>query len=321
MVAARSNAEINGVDITFALPDDVVPMLGADARYDIVMANILANPLQVLAPALVRRIRPGGQIVLSGVLSRQADEVIATYSQWLTLAVWKESDGWVCLSGTLVDPSQDPLPGAHEVKKNSADAVSSLSPSTSNKVAEFSRPYQLALIFVLVCVLGLLALHITRDRLLPFAAPRVDPIPSAFHLQTFTALLRVDQRLCESFGCTEGAIRDFSAWKISSSALGMQTAQQASKAPANPSVLEVEMQNRLMMPIALPHLELILTDTDESAVQLILFSPEEWLPASWRESHTQFARNGAPGGESIRALIPLQLPGNAAGYRVRLFYP
>jgi ribosomal protein L11 methyltransferase len=52
-----------------------------------------------------------------------------------------------------------------------------------------------------------------------------------------------------------------------------------------------------------------------------LFSPEEWLPASWRESHTQFARNGAPGGESIRALIPLQLPGNAAGYRVRLFYP
>jgi ribosomal protein L11 methyltransferase len=76
-----------------------------------------------------------------------------------------------------------------------------------------------------------------------------------------------------------------------------------------------------MMPIALPHLELTLTDTDESAVQLILFSPEEWLPASWRKSHVQFARDGACGGESIRALIPLQLPSNAAGYRVRLFYP
>jgi ribosomal protein L11 methyltransferase len=149
----------------------------------------------------------------------------------------------------------------------------------------------------------------------------VDHTPSAFHLKTFAALLRVDQMLCASFGCTEGAIRDFSAWKIESSALGMQTAQQASKAPANPSMLEVEIQNRLMMPIALPHLELTLTDTDESAVQLILFSPEEWLPASWRESHTQFERNGAPGGEGIRALIPLQLPGNAAGYRVRLFYP
>jgi len=309
MVAARSNAEINAVDITFALPDDAVPMLSADARYDIVMANILANPLQVLAPALVQRIRPGGQIVLSGVLSRQADEVIATYSQWLTLSVWKESEGWVCLSGTL------------EVKKNSADVARSQSPSASNKAVDFARPSKVALIFVLVCILGLLALHFTRDRLLPFAAPRIDQTPSAFHLKAFTALLRVDQILCASFSCTEGAIRDFSAWKIDSSALGMQTAQQASKAPANPSVLEVEIQNRLMMPIALPHLELTLTDTDESAVQLILFSPAEWLPASWRDSHPQFDRNGAPGGESIRALIPLQLPSNAAGYRVRLFYP
>ena len=309
MVAARSNAEINGVDITFALPDDAVPMLGADARYDIVMANILANPLQVLAPALVQRIRPGGQIVLSGVLSRQADEVIASYSQWLTLSVWKENDGWVCLAGTL------------EVKKNSTDVASSHNPVASNQAVVFSQLSKLALIFVLVCVLGLLALHFTRDRLLPFAAPRVDHTPSTLHLETFASLLRVDQMLCESLSCTEGAIRDFSAWKIASSALGMQTAQQASKVPANPSVLEVEIQNRLMMPIALPHLELTLTDTDESTVQLIVFTPEEWLPASWRESHTQFERNGAPGGESIRALIPLQLPSNAAGYRVRLFYP
>jgi len=257
----------------------------------------------------VQRIRPGGQIVLSGVLSRQADEVIATYSQWLTLSVWKESEGWVCLSGTL------------EVKKISTDVARSLRPSASNKAAALARLSKLTLIFVLVCVLGLLALHFTRDRLLPFAAPRVDHTPSVFHLKTFTALLRIDQMLCASFGCTEEAIRDFSAWNIASSALGMQTAQQASKAPTNPSMLEVEIQNRLMMPIALPHLELTLTDTDESAVQLILFSPKEWLPASWRESHTLFERNGAPGGESIRALIPLQLPGNAAGYRVRLFYP
>jgi ribosomal protein L11 methyltransferase len=321
MVAARSNAEINGVDITFALPDDAVPMLGADARYDIVMANILANPLQVLAPALVQRIRPGGQIVLSGVLSRQAEEVIATYSQWLTLSVWKESEGWVCLAGTLKDSSQSAPQSAGEVKKNSTDLAGTLTPSASNKVVGFAWPYTLALIFILVCAFSLAALHITRDRLLPFAAPRVDHTVSALHLDTFAALLRVDQLLCESFGCTEGAIRDFSAWKITSSALGMQTAQQASKAPANPSVLEVEIQNRLMLPIALPHLELTLTDTDESAVQLIVFSPEEWLPASWRESHPQFARNGAAGGQSIRALIPLQLPGNAAGYRVRLFYP
>ena len=321
MVAARSNAEINAVDITFALPDDAVPMLGAQARYDIVMANILANPLQVLAPALVQRIRPGGQIVLSGVLSRQADEVIATYSQWLTLSVWKESDGWVCLSGTLADPSQEPLLGEPKVKKHSTDLADVLSPSASNTGVVFARLYKWTLICILLCAIVLATLHFSRDRLLPFTAPRVDQMPSAFHLETFAALLRFDRMLCESFGCTGGAIRDFSAWKITLSALGMQTAQQDSKTPANPSLLEVEIQNRLMMPIALPHLELILTDIDESTVQLISFSPEEWLPVSWRESHAQFARKGAPGGERIRTLIPLQLPGNAAGYRVRLFYP
>jgi ribosomal protein L11 methyltransferase len=321
MVAARSNAEINQVEITFALPDDAVPMLAVDARYDIVMANILANPLQVLAPALVQRIRPGGQIVLSGVLSRQADEVIATYSQWLRLSVWKESDGWVCLSGTLEDPSRSALLKVNEVKKNSVDLAGVLSPSANKTGMVFARLYKWTLIITLLCALALTTLYLTRDRLLPFVAPRIDHSPSAIHLQAFTALLRTDQMLCESFGCTEGAIRNFSAWKISMSALGMQTAQQASKAPANPSLLEVEIQNRLMMPIALPYLELILMDTDESTVQLISFSPEEWLPASWRDSHTQFARRGAPGGENIRALIPLQLPSNAAGYRVRLFYP
>ena len=321
MVAARSNAEINAVDITFALPDDVVPMLGADARYGIVMANILANPLQVLAPALVQRIRPGGQIVLSGVLSRQVDDVIATYSQWLTLSVWKESEGWVCLSGRLEDSSPSAPPITTEVKKNNSDGAGGLSASAANKGLAFGRLGKLILILILASICGLFAMHFARDRVLPYAAPRVDLTPSAFHLETFAVLLRADQMLCASFGCTEGAISDFSAWKITLSALGMQTAQQASKSPANPSLLEVEIQNRLMMPIALPHLELTLTDTDESTVQLIVFTPEEWLPASWRESHSQFASNGAPGGERIRVLIPLQLPSNAAGYRVRLFYP
>lgn len=101
MVAASSNAEINHTTIRFVLPNAGEPELAAQTKYDIVMANILANPLQVLAPALVNKMRVGGKIVLSGVLARQAEEVIATYSQWLTLAVWKESDGWVCLHGTL----------------------------------------------------------------------------------------------------------------------------------------------------------------------------------------------------------------------------
>jgi ribosomal protein L11 methyltransferase len=75
MVAARSNAEIKHTNISFVLPNENAPELAAQTKYDIVMANILANPLQVLAPALVNKMRPGGKIVLSGVLARQAEEV------------------------------------------------------------------------------------------------------------------------------------------------------------------------------------------------------------------------------------------------------
>jgi ribosomal protein L11 methyltransferase len=176
----------------------------------------------------------------------------------------------------------------------------------------------LALVF---SVLALVAEHVARDRILPALAPRIDTNPSTLHLHAFATLLRIDQTLCESFGCAEWAIRDFSAWKITLSALGMQTAQQGSKAPANPSIFEVEIQNRLLMPIALPHLELTLTDLDESPLQSITLTPQEWLPATWQESHLRFALTGAPARDIIRTSIPLQLPSNAAGYRVRVLYP
>ena len=324
MVAARSNADINQVDITFALPDDAVPMLSSEARYDIVMANILANPLQVLAPALVQRMRPGGQIVLSGVLSRQADEVIATYRQWLTLSVWKERDGWVCLSGKL---SNTDSPSSDTLKKKfldlTSDSTASPTGSTYPPTAspQTSILFKLVLLGVLISVLALFTEHFARDRILPSLAPRIDNDPSELHLRAFAAVLRIDQVLCESFGCAEGAIRDFSAWKISLSTLGMQTAQQASQAAINPSLLEVEIQNRLMMPIAVPHLELTLSDLEESPLKTITLSPQEWLPAEWQESHLQFMRIGAPAGEIVRTAIPLQLPHKAAGYRLRLFYP
>jgi len=55
-----------------------------------------------MAPMLTGRITAGGAIVLSGVLARQADEVIAAYAPYLTLSVWAEHEGWVALSGRKV---------------------------------------------------------------------------------------------------------------------------------------------------------------------------------------------------------------------------
>jgi ribosomal protein L11 methyltransferase len=95
--AARANSERNAVDALYTAPDRL-----AAGQFDVVLANILANPLRLLAPMLLARVAPGGALVLSGVLQRQADELIATYATAdprLPLQVWASEDGWVCLAG------------------------------------------------------------------------------------------------------------------------------------------------------------------------------------------------------------------------------
>lgn len=92
--AARANAERNGVSALFA--DSAEPVAG---EYDLVVANILSNPLRVLAPAICAHVRPGGRLALSGILREQADEIIAIYAQWMPLQVADMREDWVCLAG------------------------------------------------------------------------------------------------------------------------------------------------------------------------------------------------------------------------------
>ena len=92
--ASRDNAQANQVRADFFLPDDI-----RLAQYDVVVANILTNPLRALAPLLAGATRPGGRIVLSGILAAQAAEVSLIYAQWFDLAPAVIEDGWCCLSG------------------------------------------------------------------------------------------------------------------------------------------------------------------------------------------------------------------------------
>lgn len=96
--SARANAERNRCDVSFFLPDDF-QLLRKGKRYDIVVANILSGPLQVLAPMLSERLAPGGCLVLSGILERQAGEVADSYAPFVKLSAWKEQEGWLVLSG------------------------------------------------------------------------------------------------------------------------------------------------------------------------------------------------------------------------------
>ena len=95
--AAGDNALMNHVEAKFYLPDDM-----PEGTYDIVVANILANPLKLLAPALLGRVKQGGALVLSGVLAKQAEEVIAAYQAIdpaVKLSVWRQEEDWVCIAG------------------------------------------------------------------------------------------------------------------------------------------------------------------------------------------------------------------------------
>jgi ribosomal protein L11 methyltransferase len=92
--AARANAERNGV--TAAFFDSAAPVAG---EYDLVVANILSNPLRVLAPAICAHVRRGGRLALSGILREQADEIVGIYARWLPLRVADVREDWVCLAG------------------------------------------------------------------------------------------------------------------------------------------------------------------------------------------------------------------------------
>jgi ribosomal protein L11 methyltransferase len=94
VAAARENAARNEVAARFVSSE-----VALAHPADLVVANILANPLIVLAPVLAAHCRPGGRIALAGILAPQADAVSAAYAQWFAMAHFAADDGWVCLEG------------------------------------------------------------------------------------------------------------------------------------------------------------------------------------------------------------------------------
>lgn len=92
VVATRLNALANRVSVNTGLPDR------ASGPYRTVFANILATPLKVLAPLLCSHVDLGGQLVLAGILDRQADELQQAYAPWLRLQVTESEDGWILMT-------------------------------------------------------------------------------------------------------------------------------------------------------------------------------------------------------------------------------
>jgi ribosomal protein L11 methyltransferase len=93
IATTAQNAADNGVTLRSGAPDM------ASGEYPLVLANILATPLKMLAPLLCGHVAAGGRLVLAGILDRQADELKAAYAPWIALEVSNTVDGWILMTG------------------------------------------------------------------------------------------------------------------------------------------------------------------------------------------------------------------------------
>lgn len=99
--ASRDNAERNGVNDSKL--DVYLPENEPGTKTDIMLANILAQPLIGLAPHLAALTHTGGKLILSGILAHQAQDVAAAYEPWFTMDVPKQREEWIRLTGRRND--------------------------------------------------------------------------------------------------------------------------------------------------------------------------------------------------------------------------
>jgi ribosomal protein L11 methyltransferase len=91
---ARLNATLNNVSVQYSVSS--APLT---EQFSLVVANILAGPLTVLAPAISSHVQIGGSLALAGILAPQVERIREAYSPWFNLAVERERDGWALMTG------------------------------------------------------------------------------------------------------------------------------------------------------------------------------------------------------------------------------
>ena len=294
VISAKDNAVRNEVIVDFRLPEEDT----VNSQHDVVVANILANPLQVLAPALCQRIAPHGHIVLSGILERQAQEVIDTYQPWINLHVWRECDGWVCLTGQLNDTQS-------EAQKKTL--------KTTKAVDTQPKKSRVLTVFCLV-LLSLLVLaqlfYLSRHGL----ALQLAKLPPTLQEPSLKVFQKIDGWLCQHLPCENIALRDFSAWAIELANLKINPPATAGSSVTG--ILELQIRNKLNAYVAWPHILLSITDANDAVVTEKLLGPKDWLP----EDDSSVDPKGSRGPAEVASNVLMSLPTTAAGFRVRLLY-
>ena len=295
VISAKDNALRNEVTVDFRLPEEDT----VNSQHDVVVANILANPLQVLAPALCQRIAPHGHIVLSGILERQAQEVIDTYKPWINLHVWRECDGWVCLTGQLDEPS---------AQKKTLETDTTHPDTQSGKKLKY---FTIAATVLLITFILSQLFYLGRQTI----ALQVANLPPSAQETGFKIFRTIDRLICQHQPCKDIALYDFSAWAIELANLKINTPNKAGGDVTG--VLELQIRNKQDALIAWPHISLTITDANDAVIGEKVLSPKEWLP---QNDSTIDSTAGSRGPNEIASNVVMSLPDAAAGFRVRLLY-
>lgn len=103
LIASAENARHNKVQLTVALPTQVAMKQWAQ-QADLVVANILSGPLVELSHTLLSFLKPGGTLLMAGLLQNQSDILCTHYAETIALSVVEQQDDWVCLRGKLSRP-------------------------------------------------------------------------------------------------------------------------------------------------------------------------------------------------------------------------
>lgn len=91
---AKLNATLNGVLVNYSVSS--TPL---SDQFEVVVANILAGPLTVLAPAISNHVKVGGSLALAGILAPQVERIREAYAPWFALKVEQDRDGWALMTG------------------------------------------------------------------------------------------------------------------------------------------------------------------------------------------------------------------------------
>lgn len=97
IIASESNRDLNGV--TSKQMSVHLPGVEGHPKADVVVANILAGPLEELTPVIAALIKPGGKLILSGVLSQQTQSLLDSYQVFFTMLEPALREEWVRVEG------------------------------------------------------------------------------------------------------------------------------------------------------------------------------------------------------------------------------